>query len=110
MNILNYSLAALIAYTGLFIGFMLAIMAKEEIKPGKKYFIILQRITLLLIFIFLFILIFDYLLFLGIFILLGMGVAEDKLTYFPIVLPIRSRTRLLRCELKLLALWHSSKI
>ena len=62
MNILNYSLAALIAYTGLFIGFMLAIMAKEEIKPGKKYFIILQRITLLLIFIFLFILIFDFLL------------------------------------------------
>jgi len=53
MNLLNYSLAALIAYIGLFIGFILAIIAKEEIKPGKKYFILLQKIILLLIFIFL---------------------------------------------------------
>jgi len=53
MNILNYSLAAIIAYLGLFIGILLAIMAKEEIKPGKKYFIFLQKIILLLIFIFL---------------------------------------------------------
>lgn len=51
MNLLNYSLATIIAYLGLFIGFLLAIIAKEEIKPGKKYFIFLQKIILLLIFI-----------------------------------------------------------
>ena len=55
MNILNYSVIALIAYIGLFIGFILAIMAKEELKPGKKYFIFLQKAILLLIFLFLFI-------------------------------------------------------
>lgn len=53
MNILNYSLTAIISYLGLFIGFLLAVIAKEELKPGKKYFIFLQKIILLLIFIFL---------------------------------------------------------
>lgn len=53
MNLLNYSLAAIMSYIGLFIGFFLAIIAKEEIKPGRKYFLFLQKIILLLIFIFL---------------------------------------------------------
>lgn len=53
MNILNYSLSAIISYLGLFIGFFLALIAKEEIRPGKKYFILLQKVILLLIFIFL---------------------------------------------------------
>lgn len=53
MNLLNYSLAAIIAYLGLFVGFILAIIAKEELKAGKKYFLFLQRIILLLIFVFL---------------------------------------------------------
>lgn len=53
MNLLNYSLAAIITYLGLFTGFILAITAKEELKPGKKYFIFLQKVILLLIFIFL---------------------------------------------------------
>ncbi len=53
MNLLNYSLTAVIAYMGLFIGFILAIIAKEELKAGKKYFILLQKIILLLIFVFL---------------------------------------------------------
>lgn len=53
MNLLNYSLAAIISYLGLFAGFILASMAKEELKAGKKYFIFLQKIILLLIFIFL---------------------------------------------------------
>jgi len=53
MNVLNYSLTAVIAYLGLFIGFILAITAKEELKAGKKYFIFLQKVILLLIFIFL---------------------------------------------------------
>ena len=53
MNLLNYSLTAVIAYLGLFVGFILAIMAKEELKAGKKYFLFLQKIILLLIFVFL---------------------------------------------------------
>ncbi len=53
MNILNYSLTAIISYLGLLIGFLLAVIAKEELKPGKKYFIFLQTIILLLIFLFL---------------------------------------------------------
>ena len=53
MNILNYSLVAIISYLGLFIGFFLALIAKEEIKPGKKYFILIKKIMLLLIFVFL---------------------------------------------------------
>ena len=53
MNILNYSLTALISYIGLFVGFILALIAKEELKAGKKYFVTLQKIILLLIFIFL---------------------------------------------------------
>lgn len=53
MNLLNYSLAAIISYMGLFIGFFLAIIAKEELREGKKYFIYLQKIILLLIFVFL---------------------------------------------------------
>ena len=53
MNVLNYSLAAIISYLGLSIGLILAIIAKEELKAGKKYFILLQKAILLLIFIFL---------------------------------------------------------
>ena len=50
MNLLNYSLAALISYLGLSAGFLLAVIAKEELKAGKKYFIIAKKIILLLIF------------------------------------------------------------
>ncbi len=53
MNLLNYFLAAIVSYLGLFIGFILAIVAKEELKQGKKYFIFLKKMILLLIFIFL---------------------------------------------------------
>ena len=53
MNILNYSLAVIISYLGLFIGFFLALIAKEEIKPGKKNLILIKKIILLLIFVFL---------------------------------------------------------
>lgn len=53
MTLLNYSLASLITYLGIFMGFALAIIAKEEIKPGKKYFIFMQKAILLLIFLFL---------------------------------------------------------
>lgn len=53
MNFLNYSLTALVCFVGLFAGFFLAIIAKEELKIGKKYFVFLQKIILLLIFVFL---------------------------------------------------------
>jgi len=53
MNLLNYSLIALVSYLGLFVGLILAIIAKEELKSGKKYFLFLQKLLLLLIFIFL---------------------------------------------------------
>ncbi|MBW2988726.1 hypothetical protein KY358_00245 [Candidatus Woesearchaeota archaeon] len=53
MNLLNYSLTALIAYSGLFAGIILAVIAREELKQGKKYFILLRKLLLLLAFVFL---------------------------------------------------------
>ncbi len=53
MNLLTYSLAAILAYLGLFLGLLLAIIAKEEMKQGKKYFLMLQKLILLLLFLFL---------------------------------------------------------
>ena len=50
MSLLNYSLAALVAYLGLISGLMLSIVAKEELKAGRKYFFILQKVLLVLIF------------------------------------------------------------
>lgn len=44
MEILNYALIALIVSLGLLSGRIIAWIAKEEIKPGKKYFLILQKI------------------------------------------------------------------
>ncbi|MBW2986663.1 hypothetical protein KY333_04805 [Candidatus Woesearchaeota archaeon] len=43
MEILNYALAALVVSTGLILGKILARIAKEEIKPGEKYFLIIQK-------------------------------------------------------------------
>ncbi len=40
-------LIALIAFLGLLGGYVLTFLAKEEIKPGKKYFLILQRLILI---------------------------------------------------------------
>ncbi len=53
MQLLNYSLISLISFSGLLVGMILAFTAKEELEPGKKYFLLLQRLTLLLILIFL---------------------------------------------------------
>jgi len=53
MQLINYSLISLISFSGLLIGMVLAFTAKEELEPGKKYFILLQKLTLLLILIFL---------------------------------------------------------
>lgn len=43
MEILNYSLIALITVLGLAAGAVIGHFAKEELKPGKKYFIFLQK-------------------------------------------------------------------
>jgi len=53
MQLINYSLISLMSFSGLFVGMLLAFTAKEELEPGKKYFILLQKLTLLLILIFL---------------------------------------------------------
>ena len=52
MQLLNYSLISLISFSGLLIGIILAFAAKEELENGKKYFLLLQKLTLLLILIF----------------------------------------------------------
>jgi len=52
MQLLNYSLISLISFLGLLAGMILAFTAKEELRPGKKYFLLLQKFTLLLILIF----------------------------------------------------------
>jgi len=91
MNLLNYSLTAIIAYLGLFIGFILAIIAKEEIKPGKKYFLFLQKIILLLIFVFLLIFIkLNYILALLIlaFIIIYISKTKNKMLYIYTILSI----------------------
>jgi hypothetical protein len=46
MAFLNYLLISLIVYSGLLFGIILSMMAKEEIKPGKKYFILVHNIIL----------------------------------------------------------------
>lgn len=46
MEILSYFLISLIVYLGLGVGIVLSFMAKEELKPGKKYFILIHNIIL----------------------------------------------------------------
>ena len=46
---LNYFLASIIAYLGLLLGVILIKLAPEEQKPGKKYFILLKKISFFLI-------------------------------------------------------------
>lgn len=48
MAVLNYLLVLIGSFSGLFIGMLLGYLAKEELKPGKKYFIWLQNIILIL--------------------------------------------------------------
>jgi hypothetical protein len=43
MEILNYALVAIVISIGLILGRVLAWIAKEEIRPGKNYFLILQK-------------------------------------------------------------------
>ncbi len=47
MQFLIYFLTSLTIFSALFAGMALALSAKEEIRPGKKYFILLQGVVLL---------------------------------------------------------------
>ena len=51
--LINYSLVVLVTFLGLFAGFFLALIAKEELEPGKDYFRFLQNVTIALIIFFL---------------------------------------------------------
>jgi len=53
MNFLNYLLVALISFLGLIAGIIIISMAKEEQRPGRKYFMVTKDIILLLIIFFL---------------------------------------------------------
>ncbi|MBW2982422.1 hypothetical protein KY343_06085 [Candidatus Woesearchaeota archaeon] len=48
MAILNYLLVLGLAFLGLFAGLLLGYIAKEELKPGKKYLVWLQNIILII--------------------------------------------------------------
>lgn len=52
MQFITYFFASLISYLGLFIGFLLIKIAPEEQKPLEKYFLILRKALLLLMFVF----------------------------------------------------------
>lgn len=53
MQFINYLLTGIIAFLGLGAGIALAYIAPEELKDGKKYFILLQNFLLALILFFL---------------------------------------------------------
>jgi len=48
MDFINYFLASLISFFGLILGIILILIALEEQKPGKKYFIYLQNLFFIL--------------------------------------------------------------
>ena len=46
MNLTNYLLTSIAVYLGLIAGIIVSYMSKEELKPGKRYFIIMHNIVL----------------------------------------------------------------
>ena len=52
MEILSYTLTACLMFASVFIGIALAKIAKDEVKQGKKYIAVFQKILLFLIFFF----------------------------------------------------------
>ena len=49
MELINYVLLSVVTYLGLFCGVLLVKIAPEEQRPGKKYFLILQKIIFTII-------------------------------------------------------------
>ncbi len=52
MQPLNYALTLLVSFLGLYCGLALAFIAPEELKQGRKYFILLTRIIFALVLVF----------------------------------------------------------
>ena len=48
-KMIQYIFTAVVVFLGLVIGLIIAHFAKEELKPGKKYFVLLQRLLVLII-------------------------------------------------------------
>lgn len=48
MDLITYFLALMVSFLGVLIGAVLNFIAKEEIKAGKRYFILLKKILLIL--------------------------------------------------------------
>ena len=49
MELLYFVLISIISYFGIILGLIVSVASKEELKPSKKYFILLHNITLALI-------------------------------------------------------------
>ncbi len=49
ISALNYILALFACITGLFLGFIVSLLAQEELRDGKKYFFLMQNIVIVLI-------------------------------------------------------------
>jgi hypothetical protein len=49
MNFLPYFLASIVVFAGLIVGVFIRKFTKEEFEPGKKYFILTQRVLMLVI-------------------------------------------------------------
>ncbi len=45
--ILQYIIVGVIVYSGLFVGKILSLISPEEVRPGKKYLILLQKVVFL---------------------------------------------------------------
>lgn len=52
MELINYALASFIVSLGVICGLVMGKMAKEELRPGKKYFAILQSLVIFLMVVF----------------------------------------------------------
>lgn len=76
-DLIRYILLLIVSYLGLGVGIVISHMAKEEIKPGQKYFIILKQLIFCIIFFY-----FLSYLKLQIFISLPLVVLVGTVTYF----------------------------
>lgn len=47
MPFISYFLTSIIAFSGIIMGIIIALITDEELKPGKKYFILLQKMILI---------------------------------------------------------------
>ena len=52
MELINYVLVLIVSFLGLFVGNVLALFSKEELKPGEKWFKVLGWVFFVLILVF----------------------------------------------------------